>query len=196
MRLFIFSVVFAISQATAQAQGFAYGEKHDFADGSDKGEINIKIVDSVLERGELYPVEYTFHVTNSSYWVYNWQFVSLLPLPGQLAIYDANKKYIGDLIAFTQGSRRGASEDDWSFLYGGARVGSALGFRAGSVPGTKYYPAEHGLPAGEYYIQLIMYKAFLSPNPYRVVGDKPDFYGTFDRTELCRSNSLKVQLVN
>ena len=197
MRLLVFSaVILAISQVTIQGQGFQYGDKRDFAVGSDKGEVSIKLDDPILERGESYSVEYTFHVTNSSYDVYNWQFISLIPLPGQLAIYDANKKYIGDLIAFTQGSRRGVSDDDWIFLYGGTRVGRVLGFRAGSVPMTAYNSEGNWLPTGEYYIQLILYKAFLSPNPYRLLGEKIDFYKTFDRAELCRSNVLKVQLVN
>lgn len=149
-----------------------------------------------MKRGELSNIDYTFHVTNSSYRVYNWQFMRLKPLPGQLAIYDSNKKYIGDLIAFTEGSQAGISDDDWTFLYGGARVGMALGFRAGLVPNTKFDWAGNLLPSGTYYLQLIMYKAFLSPNPFRVVGEKINFYKTFDRSELFRSNVLKVQLVD
>ena len=61
---------------------------------------------------------------------------------------------------------------------------------------TAYNSEGNWLPTGEYYIQLILYKAFLSPNPYRLLGEKIDFYKTFDRAELCRSNVLKVQLVN
>jgi len=197
MRKIIFSIVAVLmSQAIAHAQDFQYSEKSDFANGSDKGELSIKIAEPVLRRGERYSIEYGFHVTNSSYAVYNWQFIALKPLPGQLAIYDSNKKYVGDLIAFSGGSQVGVSDDDWTFLYGGARVGTALGFRAGSVPNTKYDWTGNLLPTGEYYIQLILYKAFLSPNPYRVVGDKIDFYKTFDRRELCRSNIIKVQFVN
>ena len=196
MRLLSFSaVVIVLAQVAVCGQAFQYAEKSDFANGSDKGQVTIKISDPVLQRGERYSIEYTFHVTNSSYAVYNWQFIRLKPLPGQLAIYDSNKKYIGDLIAFTEGSQTGVSDDDWTFLYGGARVGSALDFRAGSVPNTKYDSMGNLLPPGEYYIQLILYKAFLSPNPYRALGEKINFYKTFDRGELCRSNVLKIQIV-
>jgi hypothetical protein len=138
-----------------------------------------------------------FHVTNSSYAVYNWQFNRLKPLPGQLAIFDSSsKKYLGDLIAFSGGSQARVSDDDWTFLYGGAHVGTTLGFRAALVPNTKYDSPGSLLPTGEYYLQLILYRAFRSPNPQRVVGDKIDFYKTFDRSELCRSNVLKVQFLD
>jgi hypothetical protein len=194
----LFSIVIPILFCTTiHGQEFRYAEKTDFVNGSDKGEISIKIADPILKRGDLHLIEYTFHVTNSSYSVYNWQFNRLKPLPGQLAIFEASsKKYLGDLIAFTSGSQATVSDDDWTFLYGGAHVGSTLGFPAASVPNTKYHSTGNQLPAGEYYIQLILYRAFVSPNPFRVLGDKIDFYKTFDRSELCRSNVLKIQFVD
>lgn len=94
--LVLLAVAISLAQATIYGQSFKYAEKRDFTNGSDKGEITIKIAGPVLERGKSYSVEYDFHVTNGSYAVYNWQFVRLIPLPGQLAIYDSNKKYIGE----------------------------------------------------------------------------------------------------
>jgi hypothetical protein len=193
--LLLLTCIISLSHTAIYGQGFKYAEKSDFAGASDKGEIAIKIADPVLKLGKAYSVEYDFHVTNGSYAVYNWQFVSLIPLPGQLAIYDSSKIYIGDLIAFTMGSQAGISDDDWTFLHGGAHVGSALEFRAGSVPNT-YNLTHNPLPTGEYYIQLILYKAFVSPNPYRADREKIEFRKTFDRSELCRSNVLKVQIVD
>lgn len=180
----------------AVGQTFPYREEHDFALGSDKGQVSIKLDQTVLRRGETYRVQYTFDELNSSFAVYNWQFIRLKPLPGQLAIYDANKQYIGDLIAFSGGSQAGITDDDWTFLYGESHLGKPLGFRAGLVPNTRYDSIKNLLPTGTYYIQLIMYKAFLSPNPFRVEGERIDFYKTFDRSELCRSNAIKIEIVN
>jgi hypothetical protein len=95
----------------------------------------------------------------------------LKPLPGQLVIYDENKKYIGDLIGWSGGSRSGVSDDDWTFLYGETFLGKPMGFRAGLVPNTKYDSLGNLLPQGTYYIQLLLYRAFLSPNPFRTVGE-------------------------
>ena len=123
------------------------------------------------------------------------QFNRLKPLPGQLAIYDASKQYLGDLIRFEGGSRATVDDKDWTFFYGETCVGKPLGFTAGYVPLTKYGSMGNLLPPGTYYIQLILYRAFLSPNPFRTLGDKMDFYKTFDRSELCRSNVIKIEIV-
>jgi hypothetical protein len=190
-------------QVSTQGQAFVYAEKAGFALGSDKGEVTIAMDNTILTLGKLYSIDYSFHVTNSSYRVYNWQFIRLKPLPGQLAIYDSEKRYIGDLSAFTEGSQAGVSDDDWTFLYEGARVGTSLSFRAGIVPNTKYYATGKQLPPGDYYVQLVIYKAYISTNPFRLEGDpilvqgeKTNFYKNFNRAELCRSNALTVRLVN
>jgi hypothetical protein len=177
-------------------QNLLYEEKSDFANSSDKGEVLIESKHTSLRRGENYQIKYTFHVLNGSYAVYNWQFNSLRPLPGQLAIFDAGKQYIGDLIRVTGGSQSMIRDEDWTFLYGETYLSKPLGFRAGLVPGTKYFYMENLLPVGTYYIQLILYRAFISPNPFRVEGDKIDFYKTFNKSELCRSNAIKIEIVD
>jgi hypothetical protein len=149
-----------------------------------------------LRRGERYAFEYTFYNTGGGYWVYNCFFNRLVALPGQLAIYDSKKEYVGDLIQFEGGSQKGLGDDDWLFLYGGSHVGTGIGFTAGYVPMTKYGSTSNLLPAGQYYVQLILYKAFLTPNLSRIVGDKPDFYKTFDRSEAVRSNAVRVEIVD
>lgn len=162
----------------------------------ESGYAKIEIKRRRLRRGELYAVKYTFYNTGAAYRVYNCFFNRLIPLPGQLAIYDSNKEYVGDLIRFEGGSQRRVEDDDWLLLYGGSHVGANIGFRAGYVPQTKYWNMENLLPAGRYFIQLILYKAFLSPNPYRLIGEKLDFYKTFDRSEVIRSNVIEVEMVD
>jgi hypothetical protein len=162
----------------------------------ERGYAKLSLDDGKLRRGERYVVEYTFHNTNGSYWVYNCFFNRLIPLPGQLAIYDSNKEYLGDLLRFEGGSQKGVGDGDWLFLYGGSHVGMKLEFRAGYVPLTKYGSMGNLLPPGRYYIQLILYQAFLSTNPSRLRGDKPDFYKTFDRSAVIRSNAIQIEVVD
>lgn len=162
----------------------------------ERGYAKLSLDDLKPRRGERYAVQYTFYNTSGSYWVYNCFFNRLIPLPGQLAIYDSNKEYIGDLLRREGGSQKGIEDGDWLFLYGGSHVGASVGFRAGYVPMTKYGSMHNLLPAGRYYIQLILYKAFLSPNPSHLLGDRPDFYQTFDRSEVIRSNTIQIEIVD
>lgn len=174
--------------ATLCAQTFPFREEYPFVQGGDEGRVMLELKDHRLKPDETYSVEYSFYVTNGSYGVYNWQFIRLLPLPGQLALYNDKKEYAGDFLHWDGGSQRTPADGDWTFLYGGAHVGSSLEIRFGRV-------AEK-LPAGTYYIQLILYKAYLSPNPHRILGEPIDFYKTFDRSELCRSNVIKVEIID
>ena len=171
-----------------QSQIFPFREGYAFASGSNEGKVELHLKDTVLQRGKPYSPKYTFYVTNGSYPVYNWQFNNLITLPGQLAIYNQKKEYVGDLLARETISRRGVGNDDWTFLYGGSHVGSTLGFQIGR--------SHNSLRAGVYHIQLILYKAFVSPNPFRAEGERIDFYQTFDAGELCRSNIVKVEVID
>lgn len=173
------------------AQSFKFADEHPFKLSDNQGRIEIALDQTVLQRGEQYAVNYKFTNTNSSYPIYNWQFMRLIPLPGQLAIYDADKKYIGDLIAFECCSQSSARLADWTYLYGGSYVGASLGFHAGYVPMTKYGSTSNLLPPGQYYIQLIMYKAFVSERSSLTEEVLKDFRQNFDRSELCRSNEIK-----
>ncbi len=162
--------------------------------GSDgNGEVTIKADSRTLKRDQSHRIKYTFH-SLGSHDVYNWQFNRLLPLPGQLAIYDADRRYLGNLIAFRFGSQRGISGEDWSFLYGESYVGKPIEFRVDHIWNSKY--DVDLLPVGTYYIQLVLHKVFFSVSPFRTLGDKPDFYENFDRSELCRSNAIRIEIVD
>src|SRR5437016_1714728 len=172
-------------------QSFEFAGEHPFKLGDDQGKVEITLDNTILRKGDGCPVHVKFTNTNGSYSVYNWQFVSLIPLPGQLAIYDSNRGYLGDLIAFEMGSRKSPGLTDWTFLYTGSSVASWVGFRAGRVPN---HIAGGSLPAGTYYVQLILYNAFVSYHPY-FTGTGEALVKTFDRSELCRSNVVKIQIV-
>jgi hypothetical protein len=188
-------LILAPTMATAQTV-FPFREETRLSlTNGEAGYTKLTLKEAQLRRGELASVDYTFYNTSGSYWVYNWNFVRLVPLPGQLAIYDSDKKYIGDLIQWEGGSQKAVADRDWLFLYDGSHVGTAIAFRAGYVPMTKYGSMNSLLPAGQYFIQLILYKAFLSDNPSRIEGNnKPNFYKMFDRSEAIRSNVVALEV--
>jgi hypothetical protein len=184
-----FVVLVLVRSEVAYGQSFPYRPKTDIADPSTPGEVTIALATTTLRSGDIYTLRYTFHALNS-YWVYNWQFSYLIPLPGQLAIYDKNRKYIGDLIANIRGSRTLISDQSWSFLSDETFVGKLLSFNAGYVNSL-----QKRLPPGTYYIQLVMYRGFLSHRPSRTPEGGPEFEKRFDRSELCRSNAIKIEIV-
>lgn len=186
-------VMLAYSYANGQPS-FPYHDELRYDANGETGRVQIVIENATLRRGEAATVDFTFFNTNGSYWVYNWRFMRLIPLPGQLAIYDSEKHYIGDLIKWERGSRKGVGDDDWLFLVGPCHFGEPIGFRVGYVPLTKYGTERNLLPPGNYFIQLILYKAFFSINPSTIIGDnKPKWY---DTAEAARSNVLSIQIVD
>jgi hypothetical protein len=162
----------------------------------EKGHAELSLPERTLQRGKRYTADYTFRNTGGGYWVYNPLFMRLIPLPGQLAIYNSKKEYVGDLIEWEGGSQKGVTADDWFFLYDGSHVGTGLDFTAGYVPMTRNGSMNSLLPPGQYFIQLILYKSFLSEMPKYVLGNRPNFYKTFDRSEIARSNVIPVEIVD
>ena len=188
--LFIAILAFGCERSIAQRAFPFHDETRYELSSGERGRVEITLQGTTLRRGELAEIDYTFFDRSSSYWVYNWNFNRLIPLPGQLAIYDSEKKYVGDVISWEGGSRMGVGDRDWLLLHQGEHVGTAIGFRVGYVPFTRYGP----LPPGKYFLQLILYKAFFSINPSYLIGDnKPNFY---DTSEGIRSNALGVDLVD
>lgn len=177
------------------AQSFKFAEEHPFKSGISQGKVEISLDQSVLQKGKLSHLDYRFTNTNGSYQIYNWKFMRGLDLPGQLVIYDSNHNYIGNLLDSVWESRGRAQLTDWITLDGGSYVGASLGFRVGSARLTKYM-AEGSLPTGTYYIQLVLYRAFVSERPYLTEEVVEDLRRKFDRSELCRSNVIKVEITD
>ena len=169
-------------------QTFAFRDQSEFVDGSERGKVVLKLENRVLSRSAISHAEYTFYVTNSSYSVYNWQFNLLIPLPGQLALYNEKKEYLGNIMLWETISRSAVTDKDWTFLFGGSHVGSKLGVCLSGIA--------QNLPAGKYSIQLILYRAFIALSPFRTEGQPIDFYKNFDKTELCRSNAIEIEIID
>jgi len=186
MKLLLFVLLILSCSPLAHGQTFPFREESSHADGADQGRLILELKDTTLKRDETYLADYTFYVPYSIHEVYNCTFNRLIPLPGQLAVYNEKKEYVGDLFYSSGGSRRLIEDYDWTVLYDGAHVGCHLSVNFG----------RQNLPSGVYFIQLILYRAFISPDPYRVVNEPVDFHKTYDRRELCRSNVIKVEVVD
>lgn len=183
--------------AIAIMPGLAQQKPFDFREplrlnlfSGNSGNATLTLANTKLRRGEQYHAQYMFQNTRGSYWVYNPFFLRLVPLPGQLAIYDSEKRYIGDLIAFIQGSRTRVGTDNFILLREGNSVGAKIDFRAGFVP-LKYVSGGTLLPPGKYHVQLILYGVFVNSSPGRVSWDDANF----DKSEALRSNSVAIEIV-
>jgi hypothetical protein len=198
MKLILLAIILALTPFLAYGQEqllFRDETKLKFSSG-ESCYAKLALEKAALRRGEAYAVEYTFYNACGVYWIYNFSFNGLLRQPGKLAIYDADKKYIGDLIDFEVGSRRGENHSDWVYFAQGTQISSKIRFKAGYVPLTKYGLLGELLPSGRYYVQLILYKAFFSDNPNNLGDDKPSSNKKFDKSEAIRSNAIEIQIVN
>jgi hypothetical protein len=198
MKLPAFSIFCALALVTncgAQDRKILFREQVNLESGSYRGHAELKVVDSVLKRGQPFTTQITFHNTGGGAYFFNPFFNTLIDLPAQLAIFDSRKEYIGDLLHWVGGSRRSTGPNDWTFIWGGF-VGTSFERTAGYVPGTKYDSVRNPLPPGTYYIQMIYHGVFLHPHQELKHKQEIDDWKTFDKKELFRSNVIKIDLVD
>jgi hypothetical protein len=187
MKLLIFTFLLLLCpQVVGQNQTLPFRDEYQFSN----GRVTLEMKDKTLKPDKTYLAKYTFYVTNSSYDTYNWQFNTLIPLPGELALYNEKKEYIGNVLNRQRYfiSRRNVGSDDWTIVSVGSHVGRVLRLQI--------LLANRSLPAGVYYIQLILYKAFISANPFQMVDEPTDIYKHLQGGELCRSNVVKIEVVD
>ena len=167
--------------------------------------VAISVDPARIEIGSKFSV--SAHFANSSgaqRSVYNPFFKHLIPFPAKLAIFDAKKKYIGDLLAFEVGSARRIYGTDWMVLPERGIVGARFEIEAGNVARTRYIKNRE-LPPGIYYLQMIYLDRFLSEMPkHSRSGATPieqrrwattEFHRRYPGKELVRSNVVEVRLV-
>ena len=124
------------------------------------------------------------------------------PLPAMLAIFSSDHKYLGNLIEREEVSRRILTAGDWTFVPSLCYVGCVEKLMAGYVPATTAGGSQT-LPPGEYFVQMIYFKAFLAKNPVKMERRPLEddekvfrqFEKSFDRAELFRSNVVKVRFI-
>jgi hypothetical protein len=173
---------------------FPFVENHDLEFGDVRGRVFLTATNSSIEAGDSILMEVRFVNNGMGRDFFN-PYLNPYTLPfGQIALYDGNRRYLGDLMSWSAMSYRGISKDNWTFIPGG---GSYIGFTMSVKPNYARQP----LPPGDYYLQIIYYKAFIGLNPPWAATDPDveavqarlkDFEAHYDRSELFRSNPVKI----
>lgn len=179
----------AIVAMAAFTAGLIQAGPADFADQYDldlpscKGTAALSVSTNVMSAGARYTASLVFINSSTGSTLYNPFFNDLLPLPAQLALYDADHVYIRDLWLFTGGSRRGGTPNDWAFVPTGGHAGCSKSFRLSDR-----------LAPGTYFLQAIYYRAFITLGPPLTGTLSLDQYRAFDYAELFRSNLVEVKI--
>jgi hypothetical protein len=176
-------------------------EKRDLDSGFSRGSATIAVDKPSVALGELFSVDIRFLNSGADEEFYNPFLGGQTPLPGRLVIFGSDHKYLGDLIE-EGGFERTLRPEDWTFVPSLCYVGCVERLMAGYVPATAA-GGSRALPPGEYYVQMIYFKAFLAENPSKLER-KPledeekvfrQFEKNFDRAELFRSNVVKLRFI-
>lgn len=124
--------------------------------------------------------------------VFNPFFSMHWPYPGELAVYDAGKKYLVDCLPVPRSEMPAGAGSHVRLGGEGDAVSCVLKFRVASRDGRD-------LPPGKYYLQVIYYRAFTSFQPpdrtHAAPGGLAHAYDGFDRSELFRSNVVEIELL-
>lgn len=182
--------------ASVGTNDFPFVEKHDLNAGDAHGYVTISADNPVIKAGERVSLEVRLVNTGMGRDFFNPYFKPLIGAPAQIALYDGNRRYLGNLLSWVSGSAASFSWDDFTFIPGG---GTYIGFRMLVKPNYVMRP----LPPGDYYLQFIYYKAFIALDPPWAYSD-PDvnakrqrineFKAHFDCGELFRSNPVKITI--
>jgi hypothetical protein len=99
--------------------------------------VTLRVENPVIESQKHVPFEVRFVNTGHGCDFYNLFFISRTLPPGQIALYDGNHKYIGDLMTWQSMSFRGESWDDWTFIPAGCSIQFTLNLR--ELPKTRFF---------------------------------------------------------
>jgi hypothetical protein len=177
------------------------GEKRDLDSNSRRGSATITVDRQSVPLGEPFSVDIRFVNSGAGDEFYSPFLGGGMARPAILAIFNSDHKYLGDLIEREEAARATLSLQDWTFVPSLCYVGRVERLTAGYVPATTA-GGSRALPPGEYYVQMIYFKAFLAKNPMKM-DRRPleddekvfrQFEKNFDRAELFRSNVVKVRL--
>lgn len=151
------------------------------------GRAFIKPSKEVVKQGESFTVDLRFTNHGPYQFFCNPFFDALIPRPAELAVYDAKKRYVTDLIALRGGSMRMYVAGDWHPLPSGDSFGTHLSARVDLSPGT-------------YYLQVVYWKAFTAPLPPGFYGMNPSHpasgtaIGKLIGQEIFRSNVVQIHV--
>lgn len=188
--LLLFALVFPPVVACSDQAPPVFKREMPLDAGSFRGKTTLTLNKTKLKAGEKFTADVRFLNTSGGDKFYNPYFNALRPLPAKLAIFDSEKKYIGNLIDPNGGSRVSFETDsDWIYIASLAYVGKEISLFAGNTHGTMYDPMVGGkswkksLPNGRYYLQVIYNRSFIEHG----------FRGY--NTELFRSNVVEIEII-
>lgn len=140
--------------------------------------------------GERIKVNVRFEASGLDMEIFNPFFNQLSVMPAELAVFDSNKQYLGDLLQRNVGSFRGPTADEWINIRGGGSVGVTF-----DTDTTLHFKP---LRPGKYYLQLIYKGIFLSQSPARNGIIAPEAFHRwmveYDKPDLFRSNVVELEL--
>lgn len=129
-------------------------------------------------------------------YLFNPEFSETARFPAVLAIFNENREYLGNLLAYLDDPTRRNVQGVW-FQANGSHYGRWFELAAGADPRKK----DALLPPGRYYLQVFYYVAAISmdlhPKPYRIYcpPDAEGFMNHFDTTEAGHSRPVLVEFV-
>lgn len=179
--------------SSPETRVFSFSEKRDL-EGESKGYATLSVVKMPEKGGRKIALNVHFFALSGGGYFFNPFLKGLIPKPCALALYGSNRKFILDLLAWTDGSQITVSRKDWVLIP--ASCGVDVSFEVLLRDITK------NIPPGDYYLQMIYFRAFMAKNPFLEDENSKasnqsaikDFYQHFDRSELFRSNIVKVHL--
>jgi hypothetical protein len=185
----------ATNSALSKTDVLPFVEKRDLDFGTSHGYATLSVEKTVISSKDDFLVEIRFFNTGEGRYFFNPFFDSLIARPAQIALYDSNHNYIGNLIESYSGSMKLTSSEDWIFIPTRASTGIEMQLK----PTVNL----RSIPPGDYYLQVIFYEAFIASNPAESRGNVSlgneqsrleSSVENFDRNELFRSNPVKVTI--
>jgi len=192
--LTVLTIFIFVSSPFGQTQRAPFREQVNLDFGTYRGQAELQVETPTLIRGKTFTCRVTFNNSREGRYFYNPFFNNWIDLPAQLAVFDRNREYIGNL--FWQADLKMArGPEDWVYV-GKGFVGTSFKMIAGHVPGTRYEKSKELLPKGSYYLQMIYYGVFLHPRHELDSKQERDKWDELDNKEMFRSNLVKVELTD
>ena len=171
-----------IGEQTLPAQGtlwkggeLPFMEARDLNSATRRGKATLAVETARIRVGDLLLADVLFSNTGEASSFYNPFFTTTKPLPAQLAVYDSNNKYIGNLLRNVSDSQASPRGEDWVRVPSGGSVGAKLRLRVTD------------LAPGEYYLQIVYFNRFAVSSVQELF--EPSAVG-----ELFRSNTIKITI--
>lgn len=168
---------------------------------SNGSHATLSLENTTVKLEELFAVNVCFYnQSGSELAFFNPYFNGLLSSPAQLAVFDSQKKYVGDLIQFIGGSQAMMTPKDWVLIPQSGFVSTSLKVKLHRVVSAVIpFELSKAVPPGDYYLQMIYSKTFILdviPSPEDKAASEEwerKFRGS--GVELFRSNPVKITVV-